>query len=88
MLASLHETHSTSDLLPRPLCLRLDCIARLQEAHAARDMLQGYKLDKSHTFVVNMFDEFEQFAKVPDQYEEPEEKPYRPMENLQVSQSS
>eukprot|EP00891_Asterochloris_glomerata_P006248 jgi/Astpho2/6248/Aster-03652 len=54
-----------------------------EEAHAARDMLQGYKLDKSHTFVVNMFDEFEQFAKVPDQYEEPEEKPYRPMENLQ-----
>ena len=51
-------------------------------------MLQGYKLDKSHTFVVNMFDEFEQFAKVPDQYEEPVEKPYRPMENLQVSQSS
>ena len=64
------------------------CIELMQEAHAARDMLQGYKLDKSHTFVVNMFDEFEQFAKVPDQYEQPEEKPYRPMENLQVSRSS
>ena len=50
----------------------------LQEAIAARDQTHGYKLDRSHTFAVTLFDDFERYAKVPDEYQEPEAKPYQP----------
>lgn len=50
----------------------------LQEAIAARDQTNGYKLDRSHTFAVTLFDDFERYARVPDEYQEPEAKPYQP----------
>lgn len=49
-----------------------------QEAQTAREQTNGYKLDKSHTFAVNMFDDFDKYAKVPDTYSAPEPKPYTP----------
>lgn len=56
----------------------------VQEARAAKEQTNNYQLDKKHKFAVNMFDEFEQFEKVPDEYEAPEEKAYKPLDNLQV----
>ncbi len=49
-----------------------------QEAHDARDRTNGYALDKNHTFVVNMFDDFDKYGRVPDEYQEPEKKDYQP----------
>eukprot|EP00951_Prasinocladus_malaysianus_P042239 scaffold508834_cov25-Prasinocladus_malaysianus.AAC.1 len=49
-----------------------------QEALNACDKTHGYKLDKSHTFAVNMFDDFDKYDKVPDEYVAPEVKPYQP----------
>jgi hypothetical protein len=43
-----------------------------------REQVNGFKLDKSHTFSVNMFDEIERYARVPDEYEPPEEKHFQP----------
>eukprot|EP00249_Psilotum_nudum_P011425 c23165_g1_i2 orf=444-2627(-) len=53
-----------------------------QEAQTAREQTNGYKLDKSHVFAVNMFDDFEKYLKVPDEWSSPEIKPYTPGENL------
>lgn len=50
----------------------------LQEAIAARDQTHGYKLDRSHTFAVTLFDDFERYAKVPEQYQDPAPQPYKP----------
>ncbi|CAI5968533.1 unnamed protein product [Closterium sp. NIES-64] len=54
-----------------------------QEAQAAREQMDGYKLDKAHVFKVSMFDDFEKYARVPDQYAPPPLKEYTPSENLQ-----
>ncbi|GFZ00756.1 eukaryotic translation initiation factor 3B-2 [Actinidia rufa] len=54
-----------------------------QEAELAREKTHNYKLDKSHVFAVNMFDDIEKFLKVPDEWAPPETKPYTPGENLQ-----
>ncbi|KAM5561847.1 eukaryotic translation initiation factor 3 subunit B [Rosa sericea] len=54
-----------------------------QEAELAREKTHGYKLDRSHIFAVSMFDDFDRFMKVPDQWAPPETKPYTPGENLQ-----
>ncbi|CAN1846912.1 Eukaryotic translation initiation factor 3 subunit B [Linum perenne] len=54
-----------------------------QEAELAKEKTNGYRLDKSHFFVVNMFDDFDKFMKVPDEWAAPEVKPYVPGENLQ-----
>ncbi|KAL6146914.1 hypothetical protein ACLB2K_057590 [Fragaria x ananassa] len=54
-----------------------------QEAELAKEKTHGYKLDRSHIFAVNMFDDFDRFMKVPDQWAPPEIKPYTPGENLQ-----
>ena len=43
-----------------------------------REQVNGFKLDKSHTFAVNMFDEIERYMRVPDEYEQPEEKTFQP----------
>ncbi len=48
-----------------------------QEAVAAREQTNGYPLDKKHTFVVSMFDDFEKYQKVPDQYQLPEPKAFQ-----------
>jgi translation initiation factor 3 subunit B len=50
----------------------------LQEAQTAREQTNGYKLDRSHVFVVNMFDDFDKYMKVPDEWVPPEIKPYTP----------
>ncbi|CAL9067771.1 eukaryotic translation initiation factor 3 subunit B-like [Musa acuminata AAA Group] len=54
-----------------------------QEAELAREKTNGYKLDKSHIFAVNLFDDFEKYMKVPDEWKAAEIKPYTPGENLQ-----
>ncbi|CAI5470059.1 unnamed protein product [Closterium sp. Yama58-4] len=54
-----------------------------QEAQAAREQMDGYKLDKAHVFKVSMFDDFDKYARVPDQYVPPPQKEYTPSENLQ-----
>ncbi|KAL6278954.1 hypothetical protein ACE6H2_022555 [Prunus campanulata] len=54
-----------------------------QEAELAKEKTHGYKLDRSHIFAVNMFDDFDRFMKVPDQWAPPESNPYKPGENLQ-----
>uniref|UniRef100_A0A0D6QWQ8 Eukaryotic translation initiation factor 3 subunit B n=1 Tax=Araucaria cunninghamii TaxID=56994 RepID=A0A0D6QWQ8_ARACU len=54
-----------------------------QEAQTAKDQTNGYKLDKAHVFAVNMFDDFEKYMKVSDEWTPPETKPYKPGENLQ-----
>ncbi|KAF5461330.1 hypothetical protein F2P56_017440 [Juglans regia] len=53
------------------------------EAELAREKTNGYKLDRSHIFAVNMFDEFDTFMKVPDKWAPPEFTPYTSGENLQ-----
>lgn len=50
----------------------------LQEAHAVRQIVNGFKLDKSHTFAVNMFDEIDKYMRIPDIYEPPEDKQFQP----------
>ncbi|XP_070011265.1 eukaryotic translation initiation factor 3 subunit B-like [Nicotiana sylvestris] len=49
-----------------------------QEAELSKEKTHGYKLDMSHIFVVNMFDDIEKFLKVPDEWARPEIKPYVP----------
>ncbi len=43
---------------------------------AAQQLLNNYVLDKRHTFVVTLFDDFEKYARVPLEYEQPEPKPF------------
>nr|AIZ68196.1 eukaryotic translation initiation factor 3 subunit B-like protein [Albuca bracteata] len=54
-----------------------------QEAELAREKTHGYKLDKSHIFAVNLFDDFDKYMNVPDEWTPAEIKPYTPGENLQ-----
>ena len=53
-----------------------------QEAQAAREQTHGYALDKKHTFAVSMFDDFEKYGKVPDEYQVPEPKPFQAAESI------
>ncbi|XP_078439767.1 eukaryotic translation initiation factor 3 subunit B-like [Wolffia australiana] len=53
-----------------------------EEAERAKEKTNGYKLDKAHIFAVNLFDDFDKFMKVPDQWIPSEIKPYVPGENL------
>lgn len=50
----------------------------LQEAQAAQTQTNGYKLDKNHIFAVSMFDDFEKYNKVPEEYAPAEKKAYVP----------
>ncbi|KAK4379539.1 hypothetical protein RND71_001401 [Anisodus tanguticus] len=54
-----------------------------QEADLSREKTHGYKLDRSHIFAVNAFEDIEKFLKVPDEWAPPEIKPYVPRENHQ-----
>ena len=54
------------------------------EADAAVEQTDGYKLDKAHVFKVSKFDDFEKYAKIPDEYVAPEPKPYTQLENTQA----
>ena len=42
-----------------------------KEAQAAQRLGHKYKLDKNHVFLVSMFDDFEKYEKVPEQYTAP-----------------
>ncbi len=53
------------------------------EAAAAREQTDGYKLDKAHVFKVSKFDDFAKYAQVPDAYEKPKPKPYVAKPNAQ-----
>lgn len=44
----------------------------------------GYELDRNHHFKVSMFDDFERYARVPDEYAAPEVKEYAPTVRHQV----
>lgn len=44
----------------------------------ARESTNGYKLDKSHIFAVNMLDDFDKYLKVPDEWTPAELRPYVP----------
>ncbi|KIZ03095.1 Eukaryotic translation initiation factor 3 subunit B [Monoraphidium neglectum] len=48
------------------------------EAQAARAQTAGYQLDKNHRFNVTLFDDFERYARVPDEYVAPEDKAFAP----------
>ena len=37
---------------------------------------QNYKLDKSHTFLVNLFSDFEKYENIPEEWEPPVEEPF------------
>lgn len=50
-----------------------------QEAQAAREQTNGFKMDKSHTWVVCMFDDFDKLDRVPDEYQEAPPLEYKPM---------
>ncbi|KAK1262156.1 Eukaryotic translation initiation factor 3 subunit B [Acorus gramineus] len=54
-----------------------------QEAELAKEKTHGYKLDRAHVFTVNLFDDFDRFMRVPDEWTPAEIKPYTPGENLQ-----
>lgn len=45
-------------------------------AQEAVKMTDGYKLDKQHTFQVNLFSDFERYKNIPETWEEPEIRPY------------
>ena len=56
-----------------------------QEAELAREKTNGYKLDRAHIFAVNMFDDFDRFMKVPDEWAPPETKPYTPGVTISIT---
>lgn len=51
-------------------------------AQEAVKMTNGYKLDKQHTFAVNLFSDFDRFKNIPELWEEPEIRPYEDRGNL------
>jgi len=52
------------------------------EAAAAIEKANGYKLDRSHTFLVSSFDDFAKYTAIPDGEQEIAPLPYVPKENL------
>ncbi|EPS67275.1 hypothetical protein M569_07499 [Genlisea aurea] len=54
-----------------------------QEAELAKEKTHGYKLDRAHIFAVNIFNDFEKYMEVPEEWAPPVTKPYNPGENLQ-----
>ena len=38
--------------------------------------VNGFKLDKTHTFAVNLFDDVSRYMQIPDEYETPEDKEF------------
>jgi len=56
-----------------------------QEASSAKsavENLNGFRLDRSHIFAVNPYEDFEKLSKVPDEYIAPQPKEYEEKENL------
>lgn len=52
-------------------------------ARAGRDTLNGYQLDKQHKFATSLFDDFDRLARVPEEWQDPEPKPYEGPADLQ-----
>lgn len=52
------------------------------QARTARMALDGYQLDKNHRFIAILFDDLERLNDVPDEYQEPPQKPYEPATDL------
>ena len=48
-----------------------------REAAEAVKNADGYKLDKQHTFQVNLFTDFDKYASIPDEWEPPMPQPYK-----------
>eukprot|EP00955_Chlamydomonas_euryale_P089861 364496-Chlamydomonas_euryale.AAC.45 len=57
------------------------------EAQTAREQTNGYKLGKN-VFAVNMFDDFDKYAKVPDEYVQPDPKAFQGVSNVQGADAS
>ena len=49
----------------------------LAEAKEAVKAMNGYKLDKSHIFAVNLFSDFDKYTTVADEWEPPSPVPYK-----------
>jgi len=60
------------------LRVSLNVWGSLQEAQNAKEKSHGYKLDKSHIFAVNMFDDFDRLMNVKEEWEPPQARPYVP----------
>lgn len=48
----------------------------------------GYQLDKNHKFLVTLFDDFERYARVPDEYAPMEAKDFAPQVRISVKRVS
>lgn len=59
-------------------CQRCPCCTS-QEAQAAQQQTNGFKMDKAHTWVVCMFDDFDKLERVSDEYAEAPPQEYKPM---------
>lgn len=53
-----------------------------QSAADAVKSTNGYKLDKAHTFAVNLFSDYDKYENVSDDWEPPQAKPYKDLGNL------
>jgi len=53
-----------------------------KSAHQAVEKLNGGKLDKSHIFAVNLYEDLARYAQIPDEYIAPQPKDYEEKENL------
>lgn len=45
-------------------------------------MTNNYKLDKQHTFLVNLFSDFSKYENIPEKWEEPQPQPYKGQADL------
>ncbi|XP_030839766.1 eukaryotic translation initiation factor 3 subunit B [Strongylocentrotus purpuratus] len=53
-----------------------------ENAIEAAKQLSGYKLDKQHTFAVNLITDFDKFMNLPDEWTSPEKQPYKDHGNM------
>jgi len=56
--------------------------ANAEQANLAIRKINNYPLDKSHNLAVNLFNDFEFYMDLEDEFEEPEEEPYEEKEHL------
>lgn len=54
-----------------------------KDAQTAAEQTNGYEMDKRHKWQVCMFDDFDKFEKVPDEYEAAAPAEYKQLENVQ-----
>jgi len=55
-----------------------------ENAESAVAMMNNYKLDKQHTFLVNLFSDFEKFENISEEWEEPSPQEYVDQGNLRA----